>query len=199
VIVTTDGRESLTPRRVSRANASSVASGRAESEKPRLSSVDTLDLTDIRWGRDMADSTKTKAAPAFSAEERAAMKDRADEVKASKRGASKADGEADLLAKVAAMPDDDRVMAERIHAVITAAAPTLEPKTWYGMPAYAKDGKVLVFFQPASKFKARYSTLGFNDVATLDDGAMWPTAFALTSLDSGIEKRIAALVAQAAG
>ncbi|MEN0129139.1 MAG: DUF1801 domain-containing protein [Brevundimonas sp.] len=133
-----------------------------------------------------------------TAEERAAMKELAAEVRASK-SKTPADGTADLLAKVAQMPDDDRVLAEKIHAIVSEVAPSLQPKTWYGMPAYAKDGKVVLFFQPASKFKARYSTLGFNDSASLDDGSMWPTSFALTTLTAADEKRIAALVAQAAG
>jgi uncharacterized protein YdhG (YjbR/CyaY superfamily) len=133
-----------------------------------------------------------------TAEERAAMKELAAEVRASKSKIP-ADGTADLLAKVAQMPDDDRALAEKIHAIVSEVAPGLQPKTWYGMPAYAKDGKVVLFFQPASKFKARYSTLGFNDSAALDDGSMWPTSFALTTLSPADEKRIAALVAQAAG
>ncbi len=156
----------------------------------------------------MAEPTTKKRAPArrtdddaagFTAEERAAMKERAREVKAgrAKRGGGKADGLADLLAKVAEMPPHDRAMAERLHAVITTAAPTLQPKTWYGMPAYAKDGKVLCFFQAADKFKARYATFGFNDVANLDDGAMWPTSFALTELTAADETTIAALVRRA--
>jgi uncharacterized protein YdhG (YjbR/CyaY superfamily) len=137
---------------------------------------------------------------AFTAEERAAIKERAQEVKAARRGsAGKADGESDLLAKIAEMEEPDRAMAERIHAVVMASAPDLAPRTWYGMPAYAKDGKVLCFFQPAQKFKARYATLGFNDTATLDEGAMWPTAFALTELTDADEKRVSALVKRAVG
>jgi uncharacterized protein YdhG (YjbR/CyaY superfamily) len=133
-------------------------------------------------------------------EERGAMKARTKELKAeARRGprAGKADGESDVLAKIAEMPEPDRVLAERLHAVITASAPALSPKTWYGMPAYAKDGKVVCFFQSAHKFKSRYATFGFNDSANLDDGAMWPTAFALTELTAADEARIAALVKKA--
>jgi uncharacterized protein YdhG (YjbR/CyaY superfamily) len=138
----------------------------------------------------------------FTDEERGAMKERAQELKAAKRGGpggKKAAEEAALLAKIAEMPEADRVMAERIHAVVTANAPALAPKTWYGMPAYAKDGKVVCFFQSAEKFKSRYATLGFNDTAALDDGTMWPTAFALTKLTDEDEVTIAALVRKAAG
>jgi uncharacterized protein YdhG (YjbR/CyaY superfamily) len=130
----------------------------------------------------------------FTAEERAAMKDRARELKAA---ASRADGESDLQAKIAEMAAPDRAMAERIHAIVTATAPDLAPRTWYGMPAYAKDGTVLCFFQPAQKFKSRYATLGFSDEANLDDGAMWPTTYALTSLSSADEAKIAELVKKA--
>jgi uncharacterized protein YdhG (YjbR/CyaY superfamily) len=132
-------------------------------------------------------------------EERAAMQEHAKEMKtAARRGrAGKADGEADVLAKIAEMPASDRVMAERIHAVIKTEAPDLAPKTWYGMPAYAKDGKVVCFFQAADKFKARYATFGFNDDANLDEGTMWPTSFALTKLTAADEKRIVALVKKA--
>ncbi|MFJ8540746.1 iron chaperone [Streptomyces sp. NPDC093586] len=137
----------------------------------------------------------------FTAEERAAMKDHAQEQKKAARRGSKADkaaeAERDLLAKIAEMQDSDRVMAERVHAVVTATAPQLAPKLWYGMPAYALDGKVVCFFQSAAKFKARYATLGFNDPAKLDEGAMWPTAFALTEATPEVEERIAALVKQA--
>jgi len=136
----------------------------------------------------------------FTAEERAAMKERAKELRAqAKRGAARADGEAEVLAKIAEMSGSDREMAERVHAIVTETAPDLLPRTWYGMPAYAKDGKVLCFFQSAEKFQARYATLGFNDTAALDDGAMWPTAFALTSLSAADEQRIRTLVAKAAG
>ncbi len=130
----------------------------------------------------------------FTAEERAAMKERAKELKAEK---SRADGESDVLAKIAEMPESDRNMAERIHAIIKASAPTLAPKTWYGMPAYAKDGKIVCFFQSAAKFNARYATLGFNDTANLDDGAMWPTSFALKALTPTEEARISDLVKKA--
>jgi uncharacterized protein YdhG (YjbR/CyaY superfamily) len=130
----------------------------------------------------------------FTAEERAAMKERAKELKASGR---KQDGERAVLAKIAELPESDRVMAERIHAVVTAAAPDLAPRTWYGMPAYARDGKVLCFFTPASKFQSRYATFGFNDDANLDEGSMWPTSFALTRLTVADEKRIGALVKHA--
>jgi uncharacterized protein YdhG (YjbR/CyaY superfamily) len=136
----------------------------------------------------------------FTDEERAAMKERAQELKAEeRRGKKKADGESDVLAKIAEMPEPDRVMAERLHALITASAPALSPKTWYGMPAYAKDGKVVCFFQSAAKFKSRYATLGFNDTASLDDGAMWPTSFALKELTAAEEARIGVLVKRAAG
>ena len=140
-------------------------------------------------------STK-KDTQGFTAEEKAAMKERAKELKAE---AQKAEGENDLLAKIAEMPEPDRSMAERIHAIMTASAPGLSPKTWYGMPAYAnKDGKVVCFFQSAHKFGARYATFGFNDTANLDEGAMWPTAFALKELTATEEARIAALVKKAA-
>lgn len=132
----------------------------------------------------------------FTAEERAAMKERAKEVKAAKRG-KKTDGTADVMEKIAAMADEDRAIAERLHELITEAGPELTPRTWYGMPAYAKDGKVLCFFQDGGKFKARYATLGFQDVANLDDGSMWPTSFALTKLTPAVEKQIVALVKQA--
>ncbi|MFG2250235.1 iron chaperone [Spirillospora sp. NPDC048823] len=136
----------------------------------------------------------------FTDDERAAMKEHARELKAAARlGKAKADGERDVLAKIAEMADADRVIAERLHEIVKTAAPDLVPRTWYGMPAYAKDGKVLCFFQSAQKFKARYATLGFNDVASLDDGAMWPTAFALTELTADNEARITALVKRAAG
>jgi uncharacterized protein YdhG (YjbR/CyaY superfamily) len=128
----------------------------------------------------------------FSEEERGAMKDRAKELKA-----GKAEGERAVLAKIAELPAPDRALAERLHAIVTASAPGLSPRTWYGMPAYAKDGKVVCFFTPASKFKERYATLGFNATANLDEGTMWPTAFALTELTAADEARIAALVKQA--
>ncbi len=134
----------------------------------------------------------------FTAEERAAMKERAKEVRAAKRG-TKGDGTADVLARIASMDDGDRMLAERLHEIITAAAPDLVPRTWYGMPAYAKDGKVVCFFQDAGKFKARYCTLGFQDAAHLDHGAMWPTSFALIELTPAVEKEIVALVTRALG
>jgi len=130
----------------------------------------------------------------FTAEERAAMKERASELK---RGTG--DGERDVLAKIAELEEPDRALAERIHALVKAAAPNLTPKTWYGMPAYARDGKVVCFFQSARKFKARYATLGFNDAARLDEGSMWPTAFALKKLTKKDEATIRALVKKAAG
>jgi uncharacterized protein YdhG (YjbR/CyaY superfamily) len=141
-----------------------------------------------------------QTAEGWTDDERAAMKARAQEVKAAaRRGprAGKADGEREVLAKIAELPAADRAMAERLHAIITASAPVLAPKTWYGMPAYAKDGKVVCYFTPASKFNSRYATFGFNDAANLDDGAMWPTSFALTELTAADEARIAALVKKA--
>ena len=136
----------------------------------------------------------------FSDEERAAMKERVQELKtAARRGprADKADGESAVLAKLAEMPEPDRAMGERLHAIIKASAPSLSPRLWYGMPAYAKDGNVVCFFQSAQKFKTRYATLGFSDKANLDEGAMWPTAFALTELTAADEARIGALVKKA--
>jgi uncharacterized protein YdhG (YjbR/CyaY superfamily) len=136
----------------------------------------------------------------FTDEERGAMKERARELKAAaRRGprADKADGESAVLAKLAELPEPDRVMGERLHAVIKASAPALSPRLWYGMPAYAKDGKVVCFFQSAQKFNTRYATFGFNDTANLDDGAMWPTVFALTELTAADEARIGALVKKA--
>ena len=139
-------------------------------------------------------SATGKASKGFTAEERAAMKERAQELKAEAR---KADGESAVLAKIAEMPEPDRTMAERLHALIKDVAPDLSPKTWYGMPAYAKDGKVVCFFTPASKFKERYATLGFNAAANLDEGNMWPTSFALKKLTAAEEKKIGALVKKA--
>ncbi|MEU7007568.1 DUF1801 domain-containing protein [Streptomyces sp. NPDC046332] len=148
-----------------------------------------------------SDNAATTSYDGFTDEERGAMKERAKELKKSTRSprAAKADGESDLLAKIAEMPEADRVLAEQIHAIVKAAAPDLTSKLWYGMPAYAKDGKVVCFFQSAAKFKARYATLGFNDPANLDEGTMWPTAFALTRLTADDEAFIAALVKRAAG
>jgi len=135
-----------------------------------------------------------KASKGFTAEERAAMKERAQELKAE---AKKADGESAVLAKIAEMEEGDRTMAERIHAIVRASAPGLTPRLWYGMPAYAKDGKVVCFFQGAQKFNTRYATLGFSDEAKLDEGTMWPAAFALKELTGADEARIAALVKKA--
>ena len=145
-----------------------------------------------------AKGSRDTTSEGWTDEERAAMKEHAAELKAAKRrGAGKPDGEADVLAKIAEMPEPDRTMAERIHAVVRTVAPELSPKTWYGMPAYARDGKVVCFFQAADKFKARYATFGFNDVANLDEGAMWPTSWALTKLTAADEQRIGELVKQA--
>jgi len=135
-----------------------------------------------------------KKSTGFTDAEKAAMRERAQELKAEAR---KAEGESALLAKVAEMPEPDRAMAERLHAIVKAGAPTLSPKTWYGKPAYAKDGKVVCFFQSAQKFKARYATVGFSDEANLDEGAMWPTSFALKDLTAAEEARIEALVKKA--
>jgi uncharacterized protein YdhG (YjbR/CyaY superfamily) len=132
----------------------------------------------------------------FTDEERAALKERAQELKAEAR-LNKADGESDVLAKIAEMPEPDRTLAERLHALIKARAPALSPRTWYGMPAYARDGKVVCFFQSAHKFKARYATLGFSDQANLDEGALWPIAFALRELTPTVEAKVVELVQQA--
>ena len=139
-------------------------------------------------------TTVSEKPKGFTADEKAAMKERAKELKAA---SNKEESERDVLAKIAEMPDSDRVMAERIHAVVKASAPGLSPRTWYGMPAYAKDGKIVCFFQAADKFKARYATFGFSDEANLDEGAMWPNAFALTKLTAADEARIGALVKKA--
>ena len=152
--------------------------------------------------RKSADRTTATDEPAegFTVEERAAIKERAQELTATKRRggrAGKADEESTVLAKIAEMAEPDRAMAERLHAVITASAPDLSPRLWYGMPAYAKNGKIVCFFQSAQKFKTRYATLGFSDQANLDDGDMWPTAFALTELTATEEERIGALVKRA--
>jgi len=141
------------------------------------------------------DKRTAQKAEGFSAEERAAMKERAQELKAA---AKKADGESAVLAKIAEMPEPERAMAQRLHEIITASAPILSPKTWYGMPAYAnQDGKVICFFQSAHKFNARYATFGFNDAANLDEGVMWPTAFALKELTATEEAKIIELVKKA--
>ena len=145
----------------------------------------------------MAERKPTKG---FTNEERAAMRERAKELKtAARRGprGGKADGESDVLEKIAEMPKSDRAIAERLHALIKATAPGISPRTWYGMPAYAKDGKVVCFFQSAHKFKSRYATFGFSDTANLDKGAMWPTSFALKELSAAEERKIAALVKKA--
>ncbi len=147
-----------------------------------------------------ATTAASKASKGFTDEERAAMKERAEELKAAAHHgprAGKADGEHDVLAKIAEMPEPDRAMAERLHVIIKASAPALSPRTWYGMPAYALDGKVVCFFQSAQKFKTRYATLGFSGAANLDEGAMWPTAFALEKLTGAEEARIVALVKKA--
>ena len=148
----------------------------------------------------MSDTKTATTSTTFTDEEKSAMKERARELKAEKRrskSAANEDPEAEVLAKLAEMPGPDRAMGERIHAIVKEHAPTLSPRTWYGMPAYARDGKIICFFQPAGKFKARYSTLGFNDDARLDEGTMWPTSFALTELTPADEARIAALVKKA--
>lgn len=137
-----------------------------------------------------------KASRGLTADERAAMMETIEERARESKGGS---GESDLLAKIAEMPEQDRAMAERLHAIVKAVAPTLSPRTWYGMPAYARDGDVICFFQSAHKFKARYATLGFSDEANLDEGAMWPTAFALTELTAAEEARIRALLEKAVG
>ncbi|MGW7477885.1 iron chaperone [Nonomuraea muscovyensis] len=146
-------------------------------------------------------STESSTYEGFTAEERAAMKEHAQDQKKAARRGSRADKAAeaarDVLAKIAEMRDSDRIMAERVHAVITATAPALAPKLWYGMPAYTLDGKIVCHFQSAAKFKTRYATLGFSDQANLDEGAMWPAAFALTEVTPEVEARISALVKQA--
>ena len=142
-------------------------------------------------------TTTNKKSKGFTDEERVAMKERAQELKAEERRGPRADQESDVLAKIAEMPEPDRAMAKRLHAIIKASAPVLSPKTWYGMPAYAKDGKVVCFFQSAQKFNTRYATFGFNDTANLDEGALWPVAFALKELTATEEARISALVKQA--
>jgi uncharacterized protein YdhG (YjbR/CyaY superfamily) len=145
-------------------------------------------------------ATSDKTYEGFTGEERAAMKDRAKELKATARRGSRAakeDGEGEVLSKIAEMAESDRVLGERLHALIKATAPELSPRLWYGMPAYAKDGKILCFFQPAEKFKSRYATLGFSDQANLDEGALWPVYYALTELTAAVEARIGALINQA--
>ena len=145
-----------------------------------------------------ASANRTAATEGFTADERAAMKERARELKAEARANQDREaGERDLLAKIAEMPKADRVLAERFHAIVTASAPDLSPKTWYGMPAYARDGKIVCFFKSADKFKSRYATIGFEESAHLDDGTMWQTSFAVTKLTAADEKKIAALVKKA--
>jgi uncharacterized protein YdhG (YjbR/CyaY superfamily) len=145
-----------------------------------------------------AGRTSAESGKGFTAEERAAMQERARELKAEERGSrAKKDGEADVLAKIAEMPERDRAIAERLHAIVRDTVPELSPKTWYGMPAYARDGKIVCFFQSAAKFKSRYPTFGFNDAATLDDGNMWPTSFALPELTPAEEARIRELLVKA--
>jgi hypothetical protein len=158
---------------------------------------DTMaDKASARAGKSSGGKTR-KPAAGFTREEREAMRDRVREIES---GRGKGDGDADVLAAIAGMPEPDRRMAQRLHVLIKSSAPELSPKTWYGMPAYAgKDGKVVCFFRNASKFKDRYATFGFNDKAKLDDGNMWPTAFALTKLTATEEKQIAALVKKAVG
>jgi uncharacterized protein YdhG (YjbR/CyaY superfamily) len=146
-------------------------------------------------------ATSSDASDGFTSEERAAMQERAQELKAARRGvrSKQEDGEGDVLAKIAEMDAGDRAMAERLHTLVKATAPELSPKTWYGMPAYAKDGKVVCFFQGAKKFKTRYATLGFSDTANLDDGDMWPSAFALKAWTPAVEERVSELVKTAVG
>ena len=146
----------------------------------------------------MSPKKDTQKSEGFTDEERAAMKERAQELKAEARAnKDKVDGESEVLAKIAELPEPDRTMGKRLHDIIKASAPTLSPKTWYGMPAYAKDGKVVCFFQSAQKFKSRYATFGFSDEANLDEGAMWPTSFALKELTATEEAKISALVKKA--
>jgi uncharacterized protein YdhG (YjbR/CyaY superfamily) len=171
------------------------------SKKPAKKTGDTATKSAKKsTAKKAAGSTKSEG---FTAEEKAAMKERARELKAEAGGKrsskAKADGESDVLEKIAAMKDPDKSMAKRLHALVKSAAPELSSKTWYGMPAYARDGKVVCFFQSAQKFKSRYATLGFSDEAKLDDGSMWPTSFALKKLTAAEEARIAELVKKAAG
>jgi uncharacterized protein YdhG (YjbR/CyaY superfamily) len=150
--------------------------------------------------RKPAKSNTAKSSAGFTAEERAAIREHAQELKAARGGSrpDKAEGEREVLAKIAAMPEPDRTLASRVHTIVKAVAPDLSPRTWYGMPAYARDGNVVCFFQSAQKFKSRYATLGFSDKAKLDAGSMWPTAFALTELTADVEARITDLVKRAA-
>ena len=178
----------------------------SDNVRPRLSGANGLPRKQIApklpsTNATMVNSmTAKKTSDGFTDEERAAMKDRAQELKAEARrrtGKSKTDGESDVLAKIAEMEGSDRTMAERLHSLIKTSAPRLASRTWYGMPAYARDGKVICFFQSAQKFKSRYATLGFSDEAKLDEGTMWPTSFALKKLTAAEEKRISALVKKA--
>lgn len=155
-------------------------------------------MTDTKTSTKSATGRKTSS-EVWTDEERAAMQEHAREMKAARKGKSKPDGERDVLDKIAEMPDDDRHIAERIHAIVKETAPELAAKTWYGMPAYARDGKVICFFTPASKFKERYASFGFNGDAHLDEGNMWPTAFAVTKLTQAEEDQIAALIRKAVG
>jgi uncharacterized protein YdhG (YjbR/CyaY superfamily) len=165
-----------------------------------ITSIETGDLA-MQATKKTTTSTagRDTSSKGWTDEEKGAMKERAKELKAEeRRGKDRADGERDLLAKIAQMPESDRAMAKRIHAVISSSAPDLSPKTWYGMPAYANaDGKIVCFFQAADKFKARYATFGFNDDANLDEGSMWPTSWALTKLTAADEKKIGELVKKA--
>jgi uncharacterized protein YdhG (YjbR/CyaY superfamily) len=171
---------------------------RSEGTGPR---VDSSCSTQQDTGETAQEGTMSaKKSKGFTDEERAAMRERAKELKAEERAnKNRAAGESAVLAKIAEMPEPDRAMAERVHEIVKASAPDLSPKTWYGMPAYAKDGKVVCFFQSAEKFNARYATLGFSDVANLDEGAMWPTSFALKELGAAEEAKIGALVKRAVG
>jgi uncharacterized protein YdhG (YjbR/CyaY superfamily) len=153
---------------------------------------------DVKDKRKPAKGTAGRTFEGFTDEERAAMRDRAQELKAAPRR-GKADGEGDVLAKIAEMTGQDRALAERVHAIVKATAPGLSPRTWYGMPAYAKEGNVVCFFQCAQKFKSRYAMLGFSDKANLDEGAMWPTYYALTEPTADVEARITALIKTAVG
>jgi uncharacterized protein YdhG (YjbR/CyaY superfamily) len=181
--------------------------GWSETTGGSLPGVGSLTITQVRRPelarKEVWKMAESKASKGFTDDERAAMRERAQEVRsAARRGsrATKADGESDVLAKIAEMPDQDRAIAERLHAIVRAAAPSLSPRTWYGMPAYAReDGKVVCFFQSGYKFKTRYATLGFSDKANLDEGAMWPSAFALKELTDVEEARISALVKKALG
>jgi uncharacterized protein YdhG (YjbR/CyaY superfamily) len=157
-----------------------------------------MTMTEKRPAKDGAAAKRSARSDGFTDAEREAMKERAKELKAEARAnKNRAEGERDVLAKIDEMEGTDRALAERLHAIITSTAPDLMPRTWYGMPAYAKDGKVLCFFQSAQKFGSRYATLGFSDQANLDEGRMWPTSFALTELNAAEEKKVAALVKKA--